>query len=44
MPDVIDDQRQTGAPEDARTTAESSFEISELLVEDVSIDGRCGVY
>jgi mycofactocin precursor len=31
----------TPAPE---ATAETPLEISDLLVEDVSIDGMCGVY
>ena len=31
----------TPAPE---ATAEQPLEISDLLVEDVSIDGMCGVY
>jgi mycofactocin precursor len=43
MADVIVDQQHTGAPQEARTP-ESSLEISDLLVEDVSIDGMCGVY
>jgi mycofactocin precursor len=44
MPETaVNEQVGTASPA-AEATVETPLEISDLLVEDVSIDGMCGVY
>jgi mycofactocin precursor len=38
------DEPTTTAPADEATTEDEALVAEELLVEDVSIDGMCGVY
>lgn len=44
MPEITVKDQVPTAPAGLETTAEAPLEIADLLVEDVSIDGMCGVY
>jgi mycofactocin precursor len=41
---TVDTQADLGAAETVADTAEESLVEEELLVEEISIDGMCGVY
>jgi len=43
MPEIATDE-QVATVTSPETTPEAPLEITDLLVEDVSIDGMCGVY
>ena len=44
MPELAVDDQAVTAPAEAETPTEAPLAIGDLLVEDVSIDGMCGVY
>jgi mycofactocin precursor len=44
MPEVTVDDQVVTAPSENETGTDAPSEIGDLLVEDVSIDGMCGVY
>jgi mycofactocin precursor len=44
MPETAVNEQVTTAVPTPETTPEAPLEIADLLVEDVSIDGMCGVY
>jgi mycofactocin precursor len=44
MPEIAVDDHLTTAQSGSESPAEAPLEIADLMVEDVSIDGMCGVY
>jgi mycofactocin precursor len=44
MPEVVVNEQVAIATPAPESTPDAPLEISDLLVEDVSIDGMCGVY
>ena len=44
MPETAVNEQVVTAVHAPETTPEAPLEIADLLVEDVSIDGMCGVY
>jgi mycofactocin precursor len=44
MPETAVNEQVATAVPTPETTQEAPLEIADLLVEDVSIDGMCGVY
>ncbi len=44
MPELAVDDQVVNAPSENETVTEAPLKIGDLLVEDVSIDGMCGVY
>ena len=44
MPETAVADQVTAAPSATEEVAQAPLEIADLLVEDVSIDGMCGVY
>ena len=44
MPETAVNEQLTTAAPAPETTQEAPLDIADLLVEDVSIDGMCGVY
>ena len=44
MPETAVEDQVTAAPTATEEVAAPPLEIADLLVEDVSIDGMCGVY
>jgi mycofactocin precursor len=43
-PDTAKTRRDPGAPVEATAAEQDELVLEDLLVEDVSIDGMCGVY
>lgn len=44
MPEVAVEEQVSSVVENAQDTGDATLMASDLLVEDVSIDGMCGVY
>ncbi len=44
MPESAETEKDVAADHSKETAAEAPLGLSDLLVEDVSIDGMCGVY
>ena len=44
MPETVVEDQVAAAPSSTEEVTQAPLEMTDLLVEDVSIDGMCGVY